>query len=333
MDVFSEALNFKSNFSLNIPFKQLHGILEILKKLSNRMGKNKRGKAREPTSSTSSIETSPAPKVTKMADEEVSKSDPTNMKEYMKIQQDCFKSFVDTLMNNFSRRLDDLSREIQGIKCSLEYTQKDVDDVQNKLKNVSNVESEISSVKKELKSVSNVEAEISSMKKEIEDNQDKLDYLENQSRRSNVRISGIDEQPNESWDDTEVKVKEVLEKMDIPSEDVDIERAHRTGRPNQRARQIVVKFLRYKDRENVLKSGKKLKGTGIYVNEDLSSRVIKRRYEQQDKLMEARRAGKIAYFNVDRLIVKNRPEMPSHFGSFGAFGAVAAYRSPEPEPP
>lgn len=51
---------------------------------------------------------------------------------------------------------------------------------------------------------------------------------------------------------------------------------------------------------------------------------MKRRHDQEEKLMEAQKAGKIAYFNVDRLIIKDRrPELPSHYGPFGALGAVA----------
>ena len=36
---------------------------------------------------------------------------------------------------------------------------------------------------------------------------DKIEYLENQSRRSNIRIDGILEEEAETWDNTETKVK------------------------------------------------------------------------------------------------------------------------------
>lgn len=200
------------------------------------MGKHKVKKSREPTSSTSSIESSPASKVSKMADHagSLNTSEFTKIQEFMQIQQDCFKSLVNSLMDSFNKRLDDLSKEVQTIKVSLEYTQKEVNEAQDQLKNVSSLD-----------------ADIASIRKSIEENQDKLDYLENQSRRSNVRINRIKEDKDESWDDTETKVKEVLTKMDIPPEDVKIERAHRTGKPNP-SRQIVVKFLRYKVCSNLV---------------------------------------------------------------------------------
>ena len=44
------------------------------------------------------------------------------------------------------------------------------------------------------------------MKKHIE----KTVYLENQSRRNNLRFEGLLEDDNETWDATEAKVKNVL---------------------------------------------------------------------------------------------------------------------------
>ena len=39
---------------------------------------------------------------------------------------------------------------------------------------------------------------------------DKLEYLEKQSLRNNIRNDGIQEEENESWDTAEEKVKQVL---------------------------------------------------------------------------------------------------------------------------
>ena len=59
---------------------------------------------------------------------------------------------------------------------------------------------------------------------------DKMEYLENQSRRNNIRIDGIPEEPNETWEDTESKAKVALEsKLNLPFK-VEIERTHRTGK-------------------------------------------------------------------------------------------------------
>ena len=64
-----------------------------------------------------------------------------------------------------------------------------------------------------------------------------------------------------------------------------IERAYRTGKPkNGKPKQIIAKLLNYRDQEKILKSSKKLKGTGIYIKEDFSARVLQRRSEQYEEL-------------------------------------------------
>ena len=63
----------------------------------------------------------------------------------------------------------------------------------------------------------------------------KTEYLENQSRRNNIRVSGIPEAVGETWEVSEAKVKTVIkEKLQI---DVDIERAHRVERRKPSKRQ------------------------------------------------------------------------------------------------
>ena len=57
------------------------------------------------------------------------------------------------------------------------------------------------------------------------------EYLENQSRRNNLKILGLPESPDEkSWDDTEKKVKALVNSELGVSDDFEIERAHRVSR-------------------------------------------------------------------------------------------------------
>ena len=139
---------------------------------------------------------------------------------------------------------------------------------------------------------------------------DKLEYLENQSRRNNIRIDGILEEENESWDTTEEKVKQVLaEKLNL-EEALHVERVHRVGRvvsgPRRRPRTIVCKLRDFKQKEQILKRTRRIKPVGLYVNEDLAKDTPDKREEQRSKLEEAKRNGKVAYFVLDKLIVKDR---------------------------
>ena len=77
-----------------------------------------------------------------------------------------------------------------------------------------------------------------------------------------------------------------------------IERAHRVGRPrsDSKPRKIVARFLNYTDREAVFKAKKKLRGTDMFVNQDYSDRVIKKRKELM--LKEARSRNQRAFLRL-----------------------------------
>ena len=87
-------------------------------------------------------------------------------------------------------------------------------------------------------------------------------------RRNSIRIDGIKEHNKESWEECERRVHLMLkERLDI--ENVEIERAHRAGRKSRnKPRTIVCKHLRFKDKQNILRKGKLLKGTNVFINED-----------------------------------------------------------------
>ena len=62
-----------------------------------------------------------------------------------------------------------------------------------------------------------------------------------------------------------------------------------------------------KQREEVLRKARKEKPTGIYIMEDLASATLKKREPQVPKLLAAKEAGKIAYFILDRLVIRDKP--------------------------
>ncbi|KAI8493303.1 hypothetical protein Bbelb_293070 [Branchiostoma belcheri] len=130
----------------------------------------------------------------------------------------------------------------------------------------------------------------------------KVDYLENQSRRNNIIIDGIEGDNNsESWADTEVKVRDIITKnLKLEAKDIEIERAHRNGafnKNNPRPRPVV-KLLRYKDKQLILnKARSHLKNTHMYINEDFSDAVRKKRAELLPELRAARSRGEYAFFS------------------------------------
>ena len=75
------------------------------------------------------------------------------------------------------------------MKVSLEFTQKDLS-VDRHAKTIKSIEDNVSRIQ-------------ATMKKHLE----KTIYLYNESRRNNLRFEGLLEDDNETWDETEAKVK------------------------------------------------------------------------------------------------------------------------------
>ena len=152
------------------------------------------------------------------------------------------------------------------MKTSLQYTQKDVDELKPFHVKLEDVNKDLDKISKDLASHSQ-----------------KMEYLENQSRRNNIRVKGIPESDNETWEDVEVKVKRAIKgKLDL---DVDIERAHRverrktkSGQANQsQPRTIVCRLRDWKQREQVLRKARKEKPADFYISEDLSPVTLQKR--------------------------------------------------------
>ena len=78
--------------------------------------------------------------------------------------------------------------------------------------------------------------------------------LEAQSRRDNLWFYGFDDKIDESWEESETRVRNYIEEhLNIDEASIKIKRAHRI-RGKYSPRPIIVKFWHYKVRENVLKA-------------------------------------------------------------------------------
>ena len=140
------------------------------------------------------------------------------------------------------------------------------------------------------------------VKESTEELEVKVDDLENRSRRNNLCFDGIKEDANESWSDSEEKVRKLLStNLKVSTDDFTIERAHRVSKNNQagKPRTIVVKLNNYKTKEAILKSKRGLKGTNVFVHEDFSQKVLTKRKELLLKIHEKRKKGNIAFLRYE----------------------------------
>ena len=103
---------------------------------------------------------------------------------------------------------------------------------------------------------------------ELESRSDVLEDLQQYSRRNCLIVSGAPERRNEKTDDL---IKNVATKVGVEVQDQDIDRSHRLGASKPgRPRPIIVKFTRYNKRSELIKSRRKLKGTSIGIQEQLT---------------------------------------------------------------
>ena len=231
------------------------------------------------------------------------------------VQANAFKNTLQLMVDGFKDDLKDLRKEVAEIKLSLQFSQSKFDDATLKMDVIE-------------KRINSSEHDIKDSFDQIECMEDNLEYLENHSRRNNVKIFGIaeDKQTEKSWDDTEKVVKDTLsDKLGI-TDNLEIERCHRVGNPNKSQRgnknshfgsrnddprPIVVKFLKWKDKEKVLQMARSQKPENVKFVADYAKRTLDRRREKVPQLIEARKKGKIAYFVMDKLMIRDKPLEPS----------------------
>lgn len=208
-------------------------------------------------------------------------------------QERAFRSALDVVVEQLKSRIQAAENATSEVIRSLEFSQADIRELKDKVNVLQKSEAE-------------KEAAIESLQTKVSELERRLNYQEDYSRRNNLRITGFTEQDETSWEQTAGCVSKLLEtKLQLPS--MKIERAHRVGLNKLiQPRPVVVRFAKYSDREAVLRNAKKLKGMGIYVNEDLCPASLEEKRRHIPRMRKAREEGKIAFFRHTKLIVKEK---------------------------
>lgn len=221
------------------------------------------------------------------------------IKVLLESQSKSFKTAVDIVLEDLKSRLQTADSTISDLVKSLEFTQAEVKDLQSEVTVLRKSEAEKTTT-------------ITTLQDRIEELEKRCNYQEDYSRRNNLRITGIQEQSNgETWEETANTVSKLFEeKLQLPS--IKLERAHRTGPATASGpRTIVARFERFGDREAVIRNARKLKGTGIFINEDLCQASLELKKSQFPIMKKAREEGKIAFFKYTKLIIKERTNQRS----------------------
>lgn len=158
------------------------------------------------------------------------------------------------------------------------------------------------------KAMERILKENDSLKLKIQQLEDKLDYLENQSRRNNIIIYGVKDEDNENWNATENKAVEFIKnnlKTELKAHE--IERSHRLGKKFRGTnRPIIIKFNNFKTKNELLKASPKLKGTGFALSEDFSQKVKDTRNQLKPYLIKARANGHYSFLKYNKLNIDGK---------------------------
>lgn len=220
------------------------------------------------------------------------------IKVLLEAQNQSFKSALDVIVKQLNSRTEATEETVKELTRSLEFSQAEVKDLQSQVSE----QTRRDNINKDI---------IQSLKEKVCELEQRSNYQEDYNRRCNLRFSGVPEQrEGETWEVTVNKVTKLLQdKLQLPA--MKIERAHRTGQASPetgRPRTIVARFERYGDREAVVRSANKLKGTGIFINDDLCPASLQLRKSQMPRLKQAKEDGKIAFFRHTKLIIREKNE-------------------------
>lgn len=243
-------------------------------------------------------------------------------------QRKFFNDALDRMERNFTKTQENSDKKISEVIVSLEFTQAKLDEALVKLKDAEGEKKEYAL------RIQTLNQENQELRDKVGKYETRLDYLDDQSRRNNLRFAGIPEESGETWEQCQVKVAKIVkDRLNIP--EVNLERAHRIGKINsQRPRDIIAKFSRFPERDAVFRARTELKGTNLYVNEDYCPGTMDARRQQMDALRDARRSGKLAFFNYRTLVVRDRlrSEAGGRSGQGREGQATAGPRSPRTPP-
>ena len=168
-----------------------------------------------------------------------------------------------------------------------------------------NVQDSVSELKEEMHEVKRqndeLKCENARLNERMEVLDKRVDDLEGRSKRNNVIIHGIPRPDNETWQECEETVRDMItDKLEVGQE-IRFDRVHRLN--SKATSPIVARLTFFKDKERVLKAKQKLRGTDIFIGEDYSLRIREIRRHLVPHMKSARSQNKKVSMVYDHLII------------------------------
>lgn len=157
-----------------------------------------------------------------------------------------------------------------------------------------------------------IEAKTKQLEIKIDQQQKTINYLEKQVRRKNVIFFGIDEK-EKGYDNLLSIILDIINNnLEINCQKWEIENVNRIGKYTGKARPVVVTLTTTLKKIEILKKGKKLSNTNIYLKEDFPPSVLQKRKELQEELERERQAGKRVVLRYDKIVELKKREPQQH---------------------
>lgn len=263
---------------------------------------NSKRKARESSNSSASG----ASPVEKRARELNSSSSPERSTEVFEMPSDALESKLDLILKRLETmdsKLEEINTTVSNLESKFNILEGRVEKLENDQSTMRTAVKELQDGLQEFNTQVNEATAAREKASELCENrykelENKLLYAEVYQRRENLRFYGISEE--EEGGDCRMVLNSFLEQQcGVQTEGIEFQGVHRIGKTHDDGspRAIIARFLRYSDREAVFSKAKSLKDSGYRIAADLPKEIVNRRKLQSKKLVDARKAGKIAFFS------------------------------------
>ena len=230
------------------------------------------------------------------------------LKLLLEVQANAYNDSINRMHNDINEYKTEQEVRYQEIKTSLEFTQKEYDDLKKEFAKLKEENGKL------YHEVTNLNRTHHTTIPQIKEFEDRLDYLDDKQRKCNLIVSGLTENEVENNEQSHKNILQFFEgKMNLPN--MELVAAHRLGRPRpNNIRDILVKFRNQDQRDAVFKKKKCLQGNHVFIREDYCKSTQDIRKQLLPKLQEARKQGKVAFLDYRELVIKrtqNKPKINS----------------------
>lgn len=203
---------------------------------------------------------------------------------------------ISEFQDKVSHTLDDLFDQMKKLEYelnkSIEFQTARIDELSAKFEPLTKENSEL-------------KIQVQKLQEQVSEHHDLLNKQERLSRRNNIRIVGI---PAVAGENCVELVEECLSRH-FNKPETTVERAHRDGRGTEgRSPHILVKFLSYRDKLDVLKNSRDaLKNERFFIVEDLTKIDLTQKKKWSEQVKELYKQGTKLRFSAGKWRMNGQP--------------------------